>query len=418
MKLFRTLISYDEALQVVLAHARRTRAEHVRFDEAVNRVLAEDVRSPVDSPPFDRAAMDGYAVRGEDSFGATPRDPVTLKLIRLLSEGESGPQQELRTGECVPIATGMPIPKGSNAVVMLEYTKERGDMVDIYKPVTPGKNVSARGEDVQRGEIVLKAGKRLQAHDIGLLASLRIATVRVYRKARIGILSTGDELVDPAELFQDKTAPKDLKLEKIADANSYILNALTQSIARPYRLGIVRDDYTAILNRVRQSLEGHCDVLLVTGGSSVGSRDHVADAMEELGELFFHGVAIRPGEPVGFGLITGKPIFILPGYPVATIAAFELLVRPFIYALHGVTDARRVIDATARKKIPSTVGRTDFVRVRLLHDGDEYAVEPVRVSGSGILSSMTKSDGFVVIAANKEGLEEGDRVTVTFYTDL
>ncbi|HDS44709.1 MAG TPA: molybdopterin molybdenumtransferase MoeA [Methanomicrobia archaeon] len=411
MKLFRTLISYDEALQVVVAHAHRMGAEIIRFDEALNRVLAEDVRSPVDSPPFDRAAMDGYAVRGEDSFGATPRTPVTLKLIRSSSEGESGPQVALRTGECAPIATGMPIPEGSNAVVMLEYTKERGDMVDIYKPVTPGKNVSARGEDVKKGEIVLKAGKRFRPHDIGLLASLRLTTVQVCRKARIGILSTGDELANPAEL-------NDLKLKKIADANSYVLTALTQSIASPYRIGIVRDDYTAILNSIRQSLDGTCDVLLVTGGSSVGSRDYVADAVEELGELLFHGVAIRPGEPVGFGLIKSKPIYILPGYPVATIAAFELLVRPFLYALHGLADERRIIGATARKKIPSTVGRTDFVRVRVLRDGDDYAVEPVRVSGSGILSSMTKSNGFAVIAANKEGVEEGDRVAVTCYNDL
>ena len=418
MKLFRTLISHDEAQQVMLAHGHHMGAEDIRFDEAVNRVLAEDVRSPVDSPPFDRAAMDGYAVRGEDSFGATPRNPVTLELIRTLSEGESGPQRELRTGECAPIATGMPIPKGSNAVVMLEYTKERGALLDIYKPVTPGKNVSARGEDVKKGEIVLKVGKRLRPHDIGLLASLRISTAQVYRKARIGILATGDELVDPAVLSRHESAANGLKLEKIADANSYVLAALTQSFASPFRIGIVRDEYTAILNSMRRSLEGTCDVLLVTGGSSVGSRDYVADAVEELGELLFHGVAIRPGEPVGFGLIMNKPICILPGYPVATIAAFELLVRPFLYALHGVADERRIIGATARKKIPSAVGRTDFVRVRVLRDGTDYSVEPVRVSGSGILSSMSKSDGFVVIAANKEGVEEGERVAVTGYTDF
>ena len=414
MKLFRTLVSYDEALQVVLAHAHRMEAEDVRFEEGLHRVLAEDVVSPVDSPPFDRAAMDGYAVRGEDSFGATPRNPVTLKLIRPPSEREL----ELKGGECVPIATGMPIPPGSNAVVMLEYTKGRGDMVDIYKPVTPGKNVSARGEDVKKGEIVLKTGKRLRAHDIGLLASLGLATVRVYRKPRISILSTGDELVDPAELSRDEAAVKDLETKKIVDANSYVLTALTQSTASPHRIGIVRDDYTAIRDTIRQSLEGACDLLLVTGGSSVGSRDYVADAVEELGELLVHGVAIRPGEPVGFGLIKSKPICILPGYPVATIAAFELLVRPFLYALHGVADERRIIGATARKKIPSTVGRTDFVRVRVHRDGYEYSVEPVRVSGSGILSSMTKSDGFVVITANTEGVEEGDQVAVTCYTDL
>ncbi len=419
MKLFRTLISYDEALQVVVAHARRMEPEAIRFDEALHRMLAVDVRSPVDSPPFDRAAMDGYAARGEDSFGATPRSPVTLKLLRPRSKGtgERAAQTEVKEGECVPIATGMPIPPGSNAVIMLEYTRERGDLLTVYKPVTPGKNVSARGEDVKTGNIVLNAGRRLRPHDIGLLASLRHTKVQVYRRARIGILSTGDELVDPAEPVQTEAeaAGSDLRPQKIADANSYVLTALTQSIASPYRIGIVRDDFTAILDTVQHSLEDACDVLLVTGGSSVGSRDYVAAAVEELGELHFHGVAIRPGEPVGFGSITGKPIFVLPGYPVATIAAFELLVRPYLYALHGAAEERRTLGAAARTKIPSAVGRTDFVRVRVLRDGTDIAVEPVRVSGSGILTSMTKSDGFVVIAANKEGVAEGERVEVQLY---
>ncbi|MEA2075229.1 MAG: gephyrin-like molybdotransferase Glp, partial [Euryarchaeota archaeon] len=374
MKLFRTLIPLDEALKTVLSYAKtRTEIEEIGFDDALNRVLAEDVFSLIDSPPFDRAAMDGYAIRGEDSFGAAPRNPVFLKINRRVEE-------EIGAGECVSIATGMPVPKGSNAVVMLEYTKERGDTLEIFKPVTPGKNVSFKGEDVKKGEAVLKAGKMLQAHDIGMLASLFKITVTVYKRAKIGIISTGDELIDPTMQLPEQK--QEQRQEKIADANSYVLAALTRKIAVPYRMGIVRDNYEEIKNALRSALEGDCDALLVSGGSSVGNRDFLADAVEELGELIFHGVAIRPGEPTGFGIVNNKPVFVLPGYPVATISAFELLVRPFLYAMHGLREERRQIFAVASKKIPSAVGRTDFVRVKVLRTEVGFYVEPLRVSGS------------------------------------
>lgn len=412
MKLFRTLISWEEALKTVLSHAKRTEIEEIRFEDALNRILAEDVLSPIDNPPFDRAAMDGYAIRGEDSFGASPQNPVSLK-IKKSCLGEEENHAELEEGECVPIATGMPLPGGSTAVVMLEYTRERGDTLEIFKPVTPGKNVSFKGEDVKKGEAVLKVGKILRAHDLGMLASLFIRTIRVYKRAKIGIIATGDELIDPA--LQSSEHEEWKRQQKIADSNSYILAALTQKVADPYRIGIVRDNYDEIKDTLSSSLERGCEGLLVSGGSSVGTRDFLGDAVEDLGKLIFHGVAIRPGEPTGFGIINTKPVFLLPGYPVATIAAFELLVRPFLYAMHGVIEERRKIFARASKKIPSAIGRTDFVRVKVLRTDHEYLAEPIRVSGSGILSSMTKSDGFVVIPENKEGVAEGELVAVTEY---
>jgi molybdopterin molybdotransferase len=307
----------------------------------------------------------------------------------------------------------MPLPEGSNAVIMLEYTRERGDSLELFKPVTPGKNVSFKGEDVKKGEAILKAGKILRAHDLGMLASLFQRTVKVYKRAEIGILSTGDELIDPAAGLTEQEQRQ--RRRKIADANSYTLAALTQPIANPHRIGIVPDNYEEIKNTVRSSLEREYTGLLVSAGSSVGRRDFLADAVEELGKLLFHGVAIRPGEPTGFGIINTKPVFLLPGYPVATIAAFELLVRPFLNAMHSMTEERITILAQASQKIPSAVGRTDFVRVKVLRTDRGYYAEPLRSSGSGILSSMTKSDGFVVIAANKEGIETGELVEVTGY---
>ncbi|MCK4398915.1 MAG: molybdopterin molybdotransferase MoeA [Methanophagales archaeon] len=415
MKLFRKLISLDEALKAVLAYAKPAEIEELGFGDALNRVLAEDVCPPADSPPFDRAAMDGYAIRAEDSFGASPNNPVLLRLIK--SQSEKGKESrvegvEIGDGECFGIQTGMALPNGSNAVVMLEYTKERGSELEIFKPVTPGKNVSFKGEDVKKGEVVLREGKLLRAHDVGMLASLFKRSVKVYKRAKFGIMSTGDELLNPedAEPYEGEN--------RIADINSYVLAGLTEPIASSYKVGIVRDNYEKIKTAISESLavdsdsDCHCDGLLISGGSSVGKRDFIADAVEDLGELVFHGVAIRPGEPTGFGIVNNKPVFILPGYPVAAISAFELLVRPFLYAVHGVKEERKKIFAVARKKIPSAVGRTDFVRVRLFYKENEYFVEPIRVSGSGILSSMTKSDGFVVIEENKEGVEAGEKVEV------
>ena len=450
MKLFRRLIPLETALKTVLSYADRdgirAEIEDIGFEAAMNRVLAEDVYSPIDSPPFDRAAMDGYAIRGEDSFGASPGKPVVLKINNSGSASGSG---SISSSECIPIATGMPMPEGCNAVVMLEYTKKSGDgdRLEIFRPVTPGKNVSFKGEDVKKGEIVLKAGKILLAHDVGMLASLFKRRVKVYKRAKIGILSTGDELIDPnlalplpLPVPEHERRNGDIAIP-IADANSYLLSALTGKIASPYRMGIVDDDYDKIKDAIRSSLEGagtetgagavSCDGLLVSGGSSVGERDFLADVIEDLanqdqrsekfdGGLIFHGVAIRPGEPVGFGIVNSKPVFLLPGYPVAAISAFELLVRPFLYRMHGIKYGQRKIfnRAITTKKIASTIGRTDFVRVRVFRTGSKFYAEPIRVSGSGILSSMTKSDGFVVIAENKEGVAEGEQVVVTEYSEL
>ncbi len=404
MKLFRKLMSLEEALKTVLSYAKSAEIEEIVFDDALNRILAEDVRSPINSPPFDRAAMDGYAIRGEDSFGAAPNNPVLLRLRKRQREKGKESRVEIGQGECLTIQTGMPLPKGSNAVVMLEYTKESGDTLEIFKPVTPGKNVSFTGEDVTLGEEVLKEGKVLRAHDIGMLASLFKTKVKVYKRAKFGIISTGNELLGPTESFEGEN--------KIADVNSYVLAALTKKNAIPHRIGIVRDDYEKIKSAITYSLGAHCNGLLISGGSSVGKRDFIADAVEDLGKLVFHGVAIRPGEPTGFGIVNNKPVFVLPGYPVAALSAFELLVRPFLYDIHGLKEERRKIFAIASKKIPSAVGRTDFVRVKLLCTKNEYYAEPIRVSGSSILSSMTKSDGFVLIEENKEGIGEGEKVAV------
>jgi len=440
----RKLISVGEALAILLRTARNftVGVERVDFDASLGRVLAEDIRSPSDIPPFDRAAMDGFAVRGEDTFGASPENPVVLRKAGVSSkasetaapsgEGRKEESSEesvsVQAGEYLPIQTGMRMPAGSNAVLMLEYARERSKgELEVFKPVPPGKNVSFKGEDIREGELLLKSGKILNAYDIGVLASISKTSVKVRKRVKVGIIATGDEIFDP------KTQAK---VEgKIADSNSFVLSALLSSaaeIAEPIRFGIVKDDFGEIKDAVSHALR-RCDVLLLTGGSSVGERDFSEAVVKELGgEILFHGVAIRPGEPVGFGIVCEKPVFLLPGFPVATISAFELLVRPFLWEMLGVSyssdsqtaeqtkrawlHGRCVVSAVADRKIPSAVGRTDFVRVRLRKtEGGFFAAEPVRVSGSGILSSMIKSDGFVVVEEEKEGIAKGERVLVCLH---
>jgi len=436
----RKLISLGEALAILLRTASNftVGVERVDFDASLGRVLAEDIRSPSDIPPFDRAAMDGFAVRGEDTFGASPENPVVLRKAETAGgkEGEGERKEEsseesvsVQAGEYLPIQTGMRMPLGSNAVLMLEYARERSKgELEVFKPVPPGKNVSFKGEDIREGELLLKSGKILNAYDIGVLASISKTSVKVRKRVKVGIVATGDEIFDP------KTQAK---VEgKIADSNSFVLSALLSSaaeIAEPIRFGIIKDDFGEIKDAVSHALR-RCDVLLLTGGSSVGERDFSEAVVKELGgEILFHGVAIRPGEPVGFGIVCEKPVFLLPGFPVATISAFELLVRPFLWEMLGVSyssdsqtaeqtkrawlHGRCVVTAVAARKIPSAVGRTDFVRVKLRKTEEGFfAAEPVRVSGSGILSSMTKSDGFVVVEDEKEGIAKGERVLVCLHS--
>jgi len=434
----RKLISLGEALAILLQTARTfsVGVETVDFDASLGRVLAEDIRSPSDIPSFDRAAMDGFAVRGEDTFGASPENPVVLRKAGTVGveEGEGGKEESseesvsVQAGEYLPIQTGMQMPAGSNAVLMLEYARERSKgELEVFKPVPPGKNVSFKGEDIREGELLLKSGRILNAYDIGVLASISKTSVKVRKRVKVGIIATGDEIFDPKTQANAEG--------KIADSNSFVLSALLSSaaeIAEPLRFGIVKDDFGEMKDAVSHALR-RCDVLLLTGGSSVGERDFSEAVIKELGgEILFHGVAIRPGEPVGFGIVCEKPVFLLPGFPVATISAFEMLVRPFLWEMLGVSysldsqtaeqtkrawlHGRCVVTAVAARKIPSAVGRTDFVRVKLKRTEGGFVAEPVRVSGSGILSSMTKSDGFVVVEDEKEGIAKGERVLVCLHS--
>jgi molybdenum cofactor synthesis domain-containing protein len=406
---FYRLTPVGEALEKLLSGIRVMGEEEVLLEEALGRVLARDVVAERDNPPFDRAAMDGFAVRGENTFGAGQANPIYFRIIGEVLTGQSF-NGEVSDFEAVRITTGAPLPRGADAVVMLEHVNELGGEIEVIKAVPPGKNVSLRGEDYKKGEVLLKRGRVLNPQEIAILASLGMRRVKVFRKPRVGIISTGDEIKEPGE---------ELKEGQVYDTNSFALAALCRATgAEASRLGVVKDEYEAMKHAVEAGL-GY-DVLLISGATSVGKRDVVPEIVRELGEVVVHGVAMRPGEPTGFGYVGDTLVFMLPGYPVASIVAFETFVRPALQVMQGLSPAipYPAIKARLRRKIPSELGRRDFVRVKVEHTPRGYEAEPVRTSGSGIVSSLVRADGFVIVPENTEGIEKGEIVEVRLFRGL
>ena len=406
MRGFARYTRLGDALKTVLSRVKPLGSESVPFDRALGRVLAEEVVSKVDVPPFDRSAVDGYAVRAADTYGASELKPSRLRLVGSIEVGE---KTGLRAGkrQAVKIATGARMPRGADAVVMLEHTEVERGWVAVSVPLTPGKNVSKRGEDVRAGEVALRKGKLLRPQEIGMLASTGNVRIKVARRPSVSILATGPELRPPGA---------SLGRAQISDTNSYSLAAAVADCGGvPHRLGIVPDDLGALRAALKKAIKH--DMSIVSGGSSVGERDVVPEVIAGLGELLFHGVAIRPGGPTAFGLLGGKPVFSLAGFPVATLVAFDLLVRPALRFMQGLPAERGFARVRARlaSKISSTLGRVDLVRVRLWEEKDEILAGPLRVTGSGILSSMTRADGFILVPENVEVLKKGAPVEVELY---
>jgi molybdenum cofactor synthesis domain-containing protein len=403
---FTRYVRLADALKIVLSKAKPLESEAVPFDRAFGRVLAEDIVSEIDVPPFDRSAVDGYAVRAADTFGASELKPVNLRIIGSVNIGVAS-KIPVKKGETVKIMTGASLPKGSDAVVMVEHTRANGKGIAVLAPVTPGKNVSEKGEDVKAGEAVLEGGCLLRPQDVGMIASMGKTLVRVSRRPEVAILATGSELREPGE---------SLGRAEITDINSYSLAAAAEKVgALPHRLGIVPDNSEKLERALRKAIS--YDMVLASGGSSVGEHDIVPDVIAELGELVFHGVAIRPGAPTAFGVIKNKSIFALPGFPVSSLIAFDMLVGPALRQMQGLPADRGYPKVRARlaRKVSSTLGRADIVRVRIVPRESGFVADPLRVTGSSVLSSMTKADGFVIVPENVEGFDEGKIVEVELY---
>jgi molybdopterin molybdotransferase len=401
MRGFATRHDVDEALILLEQRITPLPSEAIGLDEGLDRVLAEDIVAAIDVPHFDRSAVDGYGVRARDTFGASDYNPIPLTL-----QGEILPGRALDitlgAHQAVRIMTGAPLPAGADAVVMAEYAEEEGERVHILQPIAPFKNVGRIGEDIRRGDAVLRRGRKLRPQDLGVLASIQVAQIPVYRRPTVALIITGNELV---AIHEPLTGCK------IGDSNSFTLAGLSRRLgALPVPKGILRDDYRVIKDAVQQSTE---DVLIITGGTSVGAEDFAPLIIQELGELVVHGVAMRPSSPVGFGFIQQQPIFLIPGNPVSALVAFDAFVGPTLQRMQGLKPIYPYAKVYGRltRKIASAIGRVDFVRVRCTEEG----VEPLRVTGASILSSTTRADGFVIVDKNSEGLDEGQEVEVYVY---
>ena len=378
--------------------------EEVDLLECAGRVLSIDIAAEVNIPPFARAAMDGYAVRGEDTFGASDYDPIELELIGEVLPGQRF-EGTLSSGQAVRIMTGAPAPRGADAVVMAEVCTERDERLDVREAVSPGKNVAPVGEDIRAGEVVLRAKRLLRPQDAGLLASIGVASVRCTRRPKVRLVITGDELLPPGSRPEGS---------RIVDSNSVILRGL---VARDGGEVLPHEILPDRVERIRAVLEtADCDVVLVSGGSSVGKEDYAPRLVAELGSLDFHGIAMRPSSPTGVGRIGDRWVFLLPGNPVSCLCAYEFFAGPTVRTLGGRSRAwphRRVVVSLGRK-ISSMVGRDDYVRVAI----EKGRAVPLSTSGASILSSTVRADGFLIVPREREGMPEGTEVELLLYDEV
>lgn len=399
----------EDALTWVREVSQPLAPEQVSLATVAGRILAEDVVSPIDVPPFDRSAMDGFATVAAATEGASLYNPLTFRVIGealpgMRFKGRIDPETTIR------IMTGAPVPPGADCVVPAEHATEADGHVELTRPMPTGRHIGRRGEDVQAGQTILTAGRRLRPQDLGLLSSVGCETAPVHARPRVRLLVTGNELVVPG---------RDRDSDQIYESNSSMLAALVSRdgglLENNQPVEAVPDDRKAIADEL--SREG-VEVILVSGGSSVGTEDHAPGLLSELGEITFHGLAMRPSSPAGMGRIGKALVFLLPGNPVSCLCAYDFFAGEAIRRLCGdsPTWPYRPIDGQLSQKITSDIGRLDYVRVRVT-SGVPHQVEPLALSGASILSSTTRADGFVIVPVSLEGYPEEAPVQVWCYSD-
>lgn len=409
--MFRKLLSFEEAEKVILERFRSKPLgiEEISLLEAGNRVLAEDITASKDIPPFDRSTVDGYAVRAQDTFGADENKPITLKARGTVRIGET-PKIIVRKKETAEIVTGAPIPESADAVVMTEQTERKANRIRVFSAVARNENIMKAGRDIEKGETVLKSGKLLCSREIGVLAALGIARVKVFVVPQVAIFSTGAEIIEPG---------RSLPPGKIYDTNAYSLSAAVfESGGRPVFLGVFPDSLVKLQKALRHAL-ACADVVVTSGGVSVGPRDLMPKALTSVGKpgIILSGIAIKPGKPTTIGLIRDKPVFSLPGHPTSALLVFHLLVRPIIQAMGGRREEEDMeVKAVATKRMFSAKGRKTFVMVTLKHDKlNRTLAEPVPTADSGAITTLARADGYVEIPENVQFVDEDEEVAVRLF---
>ena len=400
MSLFLQVVPVEKAISVVLSIAPSPKMEEVLLQDAEGRILAEDARSDIDIPGFHRSIVDGYAVAARDTHGASEAIPAMLALSGQVAMGRVS-EQPIRRGECAYIPTGGMLPPGADAVVMIEYAERIGDDVLITRPVAVGENVLERGEDFAAGAIAIPKGTRLGPQELGVLAAIGCTRVAVNCIPRIGILSTGNELV-PVSAIPG--------IGQVRDANSSLCSGFVLEYGcSPRSYGIAPDNRESLRQALVQAVE-ECDAVLISGGSSKDERDMVASVIEEIGEVLVHGVALQPGKPTIIGQAGATPIIGLPGHPASAFIVLVAIVAELLSAMTG--HARRICTVTARlrENIPSSKGREEYVRV-WVENGEATPL----FGKSGLLNTLIRSNGAVRIPAGSEGFEAGVAVEVLLW---
>ena len=414
MKMFRKLLTLDEAKNVIQQHfkPKNLRIEEISILEAYKRILAEDVTATLDIPPFNRSTVDGYAVKAKDTFGADENKPIKLKFCGVVNVGEQ-PKTKVTQGTAVEIVTGAPIPEGADAVVMFEHTERRGSLIYIYNAVTKDENIMKAGADIKKSETVLKAGVQLGSREIGVLAALGMKKVNVYAMPKVAVLSTGAELTEPgAKLSQGK----------IYDINAYSLSVAVQECGgKPIYFGVLPDELNKIRTALRKAITV-ADMVITSGGVSVGPKDVMPRVLNSLGSLgvILCGVAIKPGKPTTVAVIDEKLVFSLPGHPTSALLVFHLLVRPLIQNMVGIAKSENLrVKALAGMRLFPAKGRRTFIMVKLNREkSGRLIAEPVPTGLSGAITTLAKADGFVEISENQQFIDANEEVTVNLFKSL
>lgn len=375
--------------------------EEIPIENSNGRVVFEDIYAKIDFPPFDRALKDGFAIKSEDSFGASEENPKVLKVIDALEAG-SYSKKTVENGLAVEISTGSPLPEGADSVLMFEYSLKNGDEVELYTSVTPTQDVGKKGSDVKEGNLLIKKDTVLSASKIGVLAAQGFTTVKVYKKPNISIISTGNELTELGE---------ELKPSKIYDVNSYMIKNAAESIGANGTIkGIVKDDYNQLKSKILECLEEY-DILICSGGTSAGVGDVLKHVLDEIGEVKLHGIAVQPGKPTILGVIGEKLVIGLPGNPVSSLVIFNVFVAPAIRSLLGLKESSlKKVEGKLTKRIHSAIGREQYQLVKY----DDGKVEPI-FKDSGAIFSLARADGYVNVSKNTELVEEGEIVEVNLF---
>lgn len=401
MRPFGETISLEEARAIITKSLRPIdRVERVPLDAAHGRVLAQELVASADVPPFSRAAMDGYALRAVDTTGATPARPAVLTCIEKVFTGQM-PSMTIEAGQCTEIATGAPMPPGADSVVMVEQTDAEGTTVRIFAAADVGQNIGRQGADIKRGQTVMRAGETLNASRVGAIAALGLAEVNVYARPRVAILSTGNEIVDPGQ--------------PLAPGHIYDINRFTVAAVVAEHGGVPIAYRTAAdtIEDLERALDEclHDDVLVFSGGTSVGERDLILDALGNRGEVLFHGISVKPGKPTAFGLVKHKPFFGMPGYPSSCLLNTHILLVPAVRSIARLPALERhTMTLPLAHRVASARNRHQFYTVRIT---DGVAIPAYKASGD--ITSMSQADGYFEIAAETDFVEEGELVEVTLF---